>query len=238
MIFQYNQNISFSYVDEHGDVTPGSYIDLFQDAADLHTQAVVSPTYQKESHRVWILSYWHILFDRPCRFHDNVKIATWSAGTKGMFAHRNYTIAQEDGTVCVRALSYWFLYDVARKRPARIRDEDVQWYEPSPALEWGQENRKIALSDTMTPREPVQILHYMIDNNGHVNNGWYIKIACEYLNPQKRIRELRVEYCNAAHFGDVFYPTVEENPQKALIALNNASGKPYAILEAIFDQES
>lgn len=230
MIFQYNQLIPFTATDDSAQLTPGGCIDLFQDAANFHTQAVVDPAYLAKRHRVWILNYWHIFFDRLCHFNDKLRLSTWSSGTEGMFAHRNYTMETMDGTVCVRALSYWFLYDVLRQRPVRIQPEDIQWYEPSPALEWEAESRKIPLPTEGTPREPVRIWRYMIDGNGHVNNGWYVKIACEYVPVGKRVRELRVEYRTAAHLGHQFYPTVAETPDHITVALNNSAGKPYAII--------
>lgn len=234
MIYQYKQIIPFTAADSDSHLSIAGCIDLFQDAANFHTRAVVSPEYLETSNRVWILNYWQILFDKPCRFNDTVTISTWSAGAERMFAHRYYTIENERKEICVRALSYWFLMDRNRMRPVRITPYDLDWYRPSPALDLGPENRKITLPDAMEACDPIPVCRYTIDGNGHVNNGWYVRIAAEFFPENRPVKQLRVEYRTAAHLGNTFYPAVYQDESRTVVALNDASGKPYAIVEASF----
>lgn len=234
MIYQYNQRIPFTASDQYSKLTLSGCIDLFQDAANYHTNDVVSPEYLATSGRVWILNYWHIFFDQPCHYNDEVHISTWSAGADRMFAHRFYTVDNAQGETAIRALSYWFLMDRKRMRPVRIKDEDLQWYESSPPLDWPTENRKIDLPEDMVSQESVKICRYMIDGNGHVNNAWYVRVASEYFPVDITVRELRVEYRTAARFGNTFYPTVCQLDDRIYVALCDEAGKPYAIVEAIF----
>lgn len=234
MIYQYNQRIPFTASAQDSKLTLSGCIDLFQDAANYHTNDVVSPEYLASSGRVWILNYWHIYFDCPCHYNDEVRISTWSAGAERMFAHRFYTVDNAQGQTAIRALSYWFLVDRKRMRPVRITDEDLHWYESSPPLDWPAENRKIDLPEEMDAQEPVKICRYMIDGNGHVNNAWYVRVASEYFPVEIAVRELRVEYRTAARFGSTFYPAVGRLDDRIYVALNDESGKPYAIVEAIF----
>ncbi len=234
MIYQYKQIIPFTSAGRDSHLTLAGCIDLFQDAANFHTRSVVSQEYLETSNRVWILNYWQILFDKPCHYNDTVTISTWSSGADRMFAHRYYTIENEQQETCIRALSYWFLMDRVRMRPVRITPRDLDWYAPSPGLDLGTENRKIALPEGMQPRQSIPVWRCTIDGNGHVNNGWYVRIAAEFFPEDKPVKQLRVEYRTAAHLGDTFYPAIFQDDCRTVVALNDPAGKPYAIVEALF----
>lgn len=234
MYFEFDHMIPFTASDMQGDLTLGGCIDVFQDAAQHHTDTVVPVEERKGLSRTWILSYWHIVFDRPLHYKDTIHVATWSTGYERMFAHRCYHVKDPQGETAVRAMSYWFLMDLNRGRPVRIKDDDLKRYEPEPPLNLGEENRKIDLPDAMEAQEKVRICRYMIDGYGHVNNAWYVRIAAEFFPEGKAVKELRVEYRTAALLGSTFYPAVYQDDGMTVVALNDENGKPYAIVEAKF----
>ncbi|MCM1553447.1 MAG: thioesterase, partial [Butyrivibrio sp.] len=69
------------------------------------------------------------------------------------------------------------------------------------------------------------------DTNNHVNNGQYVDIAMEFLPADFTIRQMRAEYKKQALLNDVFYPHVVQEEGRLVAALNDASGKPYAVVE-------
>lgn len=234
MPYQYQYTIPFTSSDPEGRMTIPACIDLFQDAANRHTDAVVPEEHRAASSRVWILNYWHLVFDQPLLYNETVTLSTWSAGYERMFAHRCYEVKNAMGETDVRAVSYWFLVDQKRKRPVRITEDDIKWYESEPALDLGEEVRRIDLPEVMELQESVKICRYMIDGYQHVNNAWYVRIASEYFPEGKPIRELRASYLSEAHYGDTFYPATAQVDNHFYVALNNADGKPHAVIEVIF----
>ena len=87
-----------------------------------------------------------------------------------------------------------------------------------------------------------------LDTNNHVNNGQYIRIAMqacdlvakmEGLDDIKRLAsgrsdiQIRAEYRQQAHLGDVIHPVVygATDRNACTIFLNDDAGKPYSIVE-------
>ena len=63
-----------------------------------------------------------------------------------------------------------------------------------------------------------------------MNNARYVQIAEEYIPENFPIRELRAEYRRQARKGDVFYPLVTEHEGEWIVSLDNAEGRPYAVV--------
>lgn len=231
MIYSYDFRLPFIDTDSNRQLTIPGALDLMQDAADAHTLSVVSPEYLANSHRIWILNSWLVYFDRPCSFRDTLTMSTWSTGAKRIFAHRNYTIANPAGELCIRARTYWFLVDSETMAPVRITDNDIQFYETSPALELPDPGRKIAIPDNLQEEDAFPVRRYMLDAYRHVNNAWYVRLATEYLPEGFPMYRLRAEYKNAAHPGDIFLPLVSRTSHTVTVVLAASDRSPYAIIE-------
>lgn len=72
---------------------------------------------------------------------------------------------------------------------------------------------------------------YQIDSNRHVNNVEYVKMALEFVDVPEQIRELRVEYKRAAHFGDLLVPVVYRGDRKTQVQLKDIEGGLFASVE-------
>lgn len=231
MIYSYQFRLPFIDTDTTRSVTVGGALDLMQDAADAHTISAVDPDYLAHSNRTWILNSWLVYFDRPCYSRDILTMSTWSSGAKRMFATRNFTITNQQGEVCIRARTYWFLVNSETLAPVRITDDDMRYYETSPALSMDDPGRKIPIPADSSEEDSFPVRRFMLDAYGHVNNAWYVRLAQEYLPEDFSVRRLRAEYKSAAHLGDTFLPLVSRSDHLITVVLAAPDRTPYAVIE-------
>lgn len=71
----------------------------------------------------------------------------------------------------------------------------------------------------------IPVSQTMLDSNGHVNNGQYVRIAMSLVGDESAVRRLRVEYVSQAHLGDVIVPKVYKTSDEAASAASDAEGK-------------
>lgn len=232
MSHAYEFRLPFLDTDADRLLTVTGALDLMQDAADAHTISVVDPDYLANAHRIWVLNSWLVYFDKPCHSRDILRMTTWSAGLKRIFAQRCFTITDSQDEVCVRARTYWFLVDAKTMRPVRVTDRDIGFYPTEAPLALDDPGRKIALPQDLEPAdEPIPVRRYMQDGYGHVNNAWYVRLAQEYLSEDFKVRRLRAEYKNAAHAGDKLYPLISRQADRVTVVLSDSGGAPYALVE-------
>ena len=91
--------------------------------------------------------------------------------------------------------------------------------------------RKIVVPKEQKFLEPVTVHTHHLDSNHHVNNGQYVAIAAEYLPKEFPVHRLRAEYKRQAHLGDVMTPGISQKDGTCVVTLNDASGRPYVIVE-------
>ena len=85
--------------------------------------------------------------------------------------------------------------------------------------------RKISLPGEGEPKESIIVKEYHLDTNHHVNNGWYVRIARDYLPDNAVIRELRVEYKKQAMLGDEMIPYIYEiSDTERIVSLKDTEG--------------
>ena len=179
---------------------------------------------------------WNIYFDKPCHFEDTVQLATWAHKFDRVFAHRNCSITNADGELCLRADSLWFLMDLEKKIPLPMKKEQAEHYETHPRLEMPPMVRRLKLPEELEARPEFQVPRYAIDVNQHMNNVWYVRFAMEYLPKEFQLGQLKVEYTQSARQGELVYPKVAQQGGTVWVALCDAEGKAYA--KVIFETKA
>jgi acyl-ACP thioesterase len=79
--------------------------------------------------------------------------------------------------------------------------------------------------------EPVKVMKYHIDTNGHMNNCHYVSVAMELLGDDERFTQVRVEYKKSAVYGDTIIPKVCKEEERTVVVLCDSEGKEYAVVE-------
>lgn len=232
-MYSYEIHAGYSVMDETLRMKVTSMLDCFQDAAIFEAEngGKINTQYLNERGLVWLLSAWQIVIDRRPKLNERIKITTSPYDFKGFLGYRNFMITDADNEVIVKAASIWTLIDTARLMPAKPTKELLDGYDLSEKLAMEYAPRKIAVLGEGTEREPFPVRKYQIDSNRHVNNVEYVKMALEFVEEPDQIRELRVEYKKAAHYGDLIVPVVYTCADKTQVRLRDTQGGLFATVE-------
>ena len=228
-MYKLKSKVRYSEADSNSRLTYHALLNYLQDSSTLHSEELGESGAQLlEQNMAWILSFWQICIEEMPKLSEDITVSTWPYQTRGLFGLRNFCMDNEKGDRIVKANSVWVLIDPRNGRPIRISDEVSSHYPDEPKLEMDYCDRKIAIPETYTEMEPVQVPKYFIDTNNHMNNGKYVMVAESYLPEEFDVREIRVEYKTAAVLGDVLYPRVTINEKEVTVVLVNEKGNVYA----------
>jgi medium-chain acyl-[acyl-carrier-protein] hydrolase len=174
-VFSENFTIRSYHTDLHRRLTIPKLCSFFQDIAGNHTVACgVGWEVMQEQKVFWVLSRLKIDVVSFPVWRQKIKVSTWSMGTDGLFAYRNFRVEDENGDVLVKASSMWLMVNTETRRLVRpgdymrdfplcsdrILDEDP---EKIPALKEPMlfDSAKVSFTET--------------DMNLHMNNICYIE---------------------------------------------------------------
>ncbi|MBQ3544778.1 MAG: acyl-[Lachnospiraceae bacterium] len=225
--------ISFSEIGNDGRISFGGIIDQMQDSSNVQSEALgVGVSYQAKRDRAWILSSWEIKIKRLPKYMDKVVVSTWPYSFRGATGRRNYTIAMEgtDENI-VEADSVWALFDVKKNFITRITEEDSKAYECEEKLDMEYSKGKILRANDYAMREIFKVRKYQLDTNNHMNNGWYVKIAEEFVEDKENVNSIRVEYKKSALYDDTIIAYVAKETDRLVVELRNDLSEIFAIVE-------
>jgi acyl-ACP thioesterase len=174
-------DMNYSYMDKNKEATPVAIINMLQDTAIGHSEAVgLSIDKLKEDGIGWVLNRWSVHMDSPLRWNTRVSVETWPCSFNRFYATREFLIRDDRDNILVRASSRWILINIEKKRPVRIPEEFGTLY----GMEQGvravpSEFEDIGLPVSEVPGIPFRIRRSDLDTNHHVNNAKYIEWMIE-----------------------------------------------------------
>jgi medium-chain acyl-[acyl-carrier-protein] hydrolase len=193
-------------VDSEGRAHFVSLLNYLQDAAGDHAALLgFSITELLKKNQTWLLSRYHLKVLRYPLYEARVMVSTWPSATQGIFALRDFEMADEKGQVFLMATSSWILLDLGKKQPIRLNES----FPGRMVLE------RRALDDDFKPfpqlRQPeieltFPVLRKDLDFNRHVNNAVYVQWALEavpeVISNSMRPLDVEVSYRAEAFSGD------------------------------------
>ncbi len=127
----------------------------------------------KEEHQFWVLSKLLVKIGRRPNWGEDFTLETWSRGTDGFYAYRDYNFTDKDGNVIIQATSSWLVLDLQSKRIVRLSDaKGFPSYEESV---FGENPAKIKPVKSGDPLCFTPVLFNEIDINQHFNSGRYLE---------------------------------------------------------------
>ena len=233
--YTYESRVRYSETDLERKLTIPAIINYFQDASTFQSQSFgLGIEYCQEQKKAWFLSSWQIVIERYPELGEPMDISTWPTGFKGMFGDRNFILEDKEGNILAWANSLWIYMDLEKGRPTKPAKEDIEKYGATEPLEREFAPRKIDVPSSETCEflvmEPVKVMKYHIDTNGHMNNCHYVSVAMEVLNDE-RFSQVRVEYKKSAVYGDVIIPKVAKEDDRIVVVLSDIEGKEFAVVE-------
>lgn len=235
-MYEMTRRVTYSEVRSDLMLDIAGVTDYLQDASLFHSEDVGQGVYNlTKTGLAWFLSSWQIEVNRYPKYGERVLVRTWPHKFMGFFGHRNFEIVDEKGERLVKANSIWILMDVGKMAPQIPDEEMLKAYDISPALDMEYDKRKIlplkdgeVVETGLSGR--IDVIHEMLDNNGHVNNSRYVRAALPYINNLGKTKKMRVDYRHAAKLGDVMHVKVTEDNEKRQIELSDGT-TPYVIIE-------
>ncbi len=239
-MYTFDGRIRYSEVDRSRKLTVEKTIDYFQDCSSFQSEDLgVGLDYMNRNKFAWVINYWQIQFLRRPVMGEAVRIGTQPYEFKGLLGMRNFLLKTKDGEWLAVANSVWSLLDMEKMYPMRIPRELTDKYVTSPRLEMKYSPRKvIAPKEGGERQEDLVVRMHHLDTNQHMNNAQYVHFAVMYIPAESEIRELRVEYRRQAMLGDHITPVVYRmEGDRFLVSMNDADGKPYAVVEMTLREE-
>ena len=100
-----------------------SLFNMLIEAAWAHAQ-VMDWGYDslKNNNLFWVLSRMYFQVERYPAWQDQITLNTWSAGTDGMYAYREYILEDQAGKILLRASSAWLILDMENHKIFRLSE--------------------------------------------------------------------------------------------------------------------
>ena len=229
-IFEYTDTVRYSKVDGELKLSIPAMIDYFQDAAISQSEELgVGTKVLNARSMAWFLISWDVRIRRRPGVEERIVVGTYPYRFRGMLGSRAVYMKTPDGEVLAEADAQWALMDTAHMRMTRIPEDILLHYELGEGPLFEAKGRKIAVPEGGTAHDPVPVQEYMLDNNGHVNNGQFVHLAMSYAPKGAEITELRVEYKKQARPGDTITPVVCVDEARTVISLN--TDEPACVVE-------
>lgn len=158
-------------------VRPEYFFSRFDELATTDASNIGLYTADMRTAYGWIVAKQTLVFHRPIMLDELVTITTVACKPSRVIYPRYYAMTIDDQEVGYCA-SLWTLIDVKTRRIARVRNSALRQYQ-------AEEMPHEAVTLTAEPCAFVrtyQPSYSDIDTNGHMNNGRYIRIACDLID--------------------------------------------------------
>ena len=205
---KYQEQISIKsyHTNQYGQASISSLFNILIEAAWAHAQ-VMDWGYDslKSNNLFWVLSRMYFQVEKYPAWQDQITLNTWSAGTDGMYAYREYILENDKGETILRASSAWLILDMETRKIFRLsefRDTFPKRIDPNACR----------APKRIKPDVHPEIMNYFpvlfseLDINKHFNSVKYVErvlddFGIDFLNNHEPA-ELEVNYLKEGQAGD------------------------------------
>ena len=221
-MYSLNYKVTTSTCDSDGKLKLYSALQMMQDCSEMwiDSEQGVKDYFEKENMAQLLASRQVEVIRRPS-FKEELTVTTSVYGMKSMFGFRNTFIYDAEGLPCYRTWSMGAFVDKGTGKLKKVDDQAISTMLLEPKLDMNYKDRRIILpKEGGTVLTPVAVQRADIDYNKHVNNANYIRMAMELLPEGFEVKGLRVEYRVPARLNDQLVPTVYQQDELFIVALN------------------
>jgi acyl-ACP thioesterase len=200
MKYVFRQVVRYCDIDSELMLSTRSLFAYLQEAAIMHASSRGdSPAELRERANAWIMLKMGIEFVGKATFGDQLEVQTWSRGSKGVKAYRDFRVLCE-GRVIGAATSVWAYIDTNQERVQRIPEELMAPYESEPELAtsldldaWKPASLSGSAFDTV-----ISTRSQDFDANEHMNNTVYgalvDSVISRHLGRMARYKSMKIQY--------------------------------------------
>lgn len=231
-MYSFDGRVRYSEIDADRRLTIPGVINYFQDCSTFHSETLgLSVEWLFENHYCWVVSSWEIKIHRLPQLGEYIKVSTWPYEMNGFFGYRNFTIKDGEGMNLVEANSVWTYMDTEKQRPAKIDAISLERYSLEEPLKGEWMGRKIPVIEGGIKEKPIDVVKFLLDTNGHVNNAKYIVLAMEYVPEDFAVNHVRVEYKRSAQLGDRIIPRIVYNENQVVVFMEDENENIFVVVE-------
>lgn len=232
-MYKMRHRVRYSEISPDRRVNMEQIVKYFQDCSTFDSENIHQGLdYLEEKGYAWLLAGWQIQVTRYPEFGEEITIATWPYGKKGILAYRNFEICDMEGNQLAAANSIWFYMNVKTGVPKKLEEDDVSAYGHKEKLPLPEKPRKIKVPEgDKEQKAEFCVKKADLDTNGHVNNARYIEMALEYLDDYDKIVSMRADYRKSAVLSDKIIPVVSRRGNTIYTELLNEKKEPYVLIE-------
>ena len=211
---------------------------LFQEVAEGHT-FVTGIGYDAliQQHKAWVLCRMLYEVKQMPKMWDKIVLTTWSRGTNGLFAVRDFRMESEDSKqLLASATAYWAVIDFNTRHVTRLHDlmnnyehhdlistryNELHKLHPPKELQNNEKGYQVhnneSSSDSQYIVQQFVALRSMLDHTHHVNNAEYLKWVSNHwpCNESFQPFQLQVDYIQETRLNETItiqrYPNVIQN---------------------------
>lgn len=194
------------HTNKFGQASFTSILNILIEAAWAHAQ-VMDWGYDnlKSNNLIWVLSRLYLKAEKIPVWQDQIILNTWSAGTDGMYAYREYLIEDLNGNVILTASTAWLILDFESRKIFRLSEYRNTFPKSSNPVICRNPKR-------IKPEKHVDEIIYLpvnysdIDVNQHFNSVKYVErifdfYGIDFLNIYEPL-EFEVNYIKEGQIGD------------------------------------
>lgn len=180
-VFSSQTTISYSQVDPFGCARSIALMQLLEEAAIGHCQAIDRDVFVLLSEGFgWILRSGSLRFLKYPRYRDFVRIDTWVSHWTPFRGVREFVLVGNNGDIYAKASTLWAYIDIERRRPVPIPEVfRARW----PVDNTRAVNARFIKGQLELPKryttETFDVRRHDIDSNNHVHNVRYLEWVLE-----------------------------------------------------------
>lgn len=183
-IFKTEQQVPAYLCDRKDRLQPWAAVRLCQEISESHSRAMgVGYEELMQRNSIWILSRAYYKFYKRPQAFEKIMLSTWSRGTDGLFAFRDYRMTDEAGETLLTGTTYWPMIDFSTRKPIRLKEIMANYECCEDEATNHSILERLRAPDMANP--DAQLLqhatHSMIDHAQHVNNAEYVRLVFDSL---------------------------------------------------------
>lgn len=215
--------VGYSEINKDFELSNVSLLDYFQDITTIHGKSVGDSLATTDFG--WFLTGYKVkIYNRP-KYENWFNLSTWSRGTKGAMASREFEIKDELGEIQVKAISNWVRVNKNTQKVERISAETARAYSTEEQSNFDEIwLDKLSECGDLSYQKLFTADRNFVDFYNHVNNVAYLKIANVVLPDrafEKELNEFEVMYRNAIKLGETVKCLVTETSEYYNITIKN-----------------
>lgn len=122
----------------------------------------------------WIILQYEFHISKFPGNKEKIEIETYATEYNKLFCYRDFIVRDEAGTELIKIHSTFALFDLEKRKMARLPEEIVAPYEAEFTKKVKRTPKPTELDEETARSQPFHVRYFDIDTNQHVNNSKYL----------------------------------------------------------------